>query len=60
MDSKLEIERINAIEDPLERELAASLAALKAHEEGVIVHTIVSAAFKEAIAKHKDLNNKSI
>lgn len=39
--------------DVLERELKASEAALKAHQEGIEVHKIVSEAFQKELEKCK-------
>ena len=41
----------------LERELEASKAAIKAHEEGMEIHKIVSKAFEEALKKYPKKEN---
>ena len=38
----------------IEREVAASKAALKAHEEGAKVHKIVVAAFEKELEKYPE------
>lgn len=38
----------------IERELAASKAALEAHEEGAKIHEIVKAAFEKELKKYPE------
>ncbi len=40
-----------SLNEVIKRELAASKAALKAHEEGIEIHKIVSKAFEKALKK---------
>ncbi|KKN28674.1 hypothetical protein LCGC14_0851860 [marine sediment metagenome] len=44
----------------LERELGASKAALKAHEEGTEIHKIVSKVFEEELKKYPEKKKEEV